>query len=98
MCVEEDIGTLNNDLPFNWIHFEGRNAAEVAKMMDYIDTKVWRPKAIVSVELEKPYRRNLETLMNRADVLFFSKVFAEGKGYDNAGDFLQVMSPFCKNT
>ncbi|GES96557.1 pfkB family kinase [Rhizophagus clarus] len=97
-CVEEVVDTLNNDLPFNWIHFEGRNAVEVAKMIDYIGTKVWRPRTKISVELEKPYRRGLETLMSRADVVFFSKVFAEGKGYDHAGDFLQVMSPFCKNT
>ncbi|CAB5357676.1 unnamed protein product [Rhizophagus irregularis] len=96
-CVEE-VDTLNNDLPFNWIHFEGRNVVEVAKMIDYIGTKVWRPRTKISVELEKPYRRGLETLMSRADVVFFSKVFAEGKGYNHAGDFLQIMSPHCKNT
>ncbi len=92
------MSTLDNDLPFNWIHFEGRNTVEAAKMIDHIDTKAWRPRTIISVELEKPYRRGLETLMNRADVIFFSKVFAEGKGYEHAGDFLQVMSQFCKNT
>ncbi|CAJ0640450.1 3081_t:CDS:2 [Entrophospora sp. SA101] len=92
--VEDD----DKIIPFNWIHFEGRNAEEEAKMIDYIDTKEWRSKAMVSVEMEKPYRRNLEVLMHRADVLFFSKVFAEGKGYNDAGNFLQIMAPFCKNT
>lgn len=88
----------NEEIPFNWIHFEGRNAAEEAKMIDYINTMDWRKNSIISVEFEKPYRKGLETLMQRADILFFSKVFAEGKGYDHAGDFLQVMSPFCKDT
>ncbi|CAG8556280.1 1889_t:CDS:2 [Funneliformis caledonium] len=98
VCTEEVVSTSNSELPFNWIHFEGRNAVEAAKMIDHIDTKDWRPRTIISVELEKPYRRGLETLMSRADVIFFSKVFAEGKGYENAGDFLKVMGPFCKNT
>ncbi|CAI2176206.1 9622_t:CDS:2 [Funneliformis geosporum] len=98
VCNEVVISTSNSDFPFNWIHFEGRNTVEEAKMIDHIDTKVWRPRTIISVELEKPYRRGLETLMSRSDVIFFSKVFAEGKGYENAGDFLQVMGPFCKNT
>ncbi|CAG8665496.1 15693_t:CDS:2, partial [Acaulospora morrowiae] len=95
-CAEEI--ARSNEVPFDWIHFEGRNAAEETKMIDYIDTMIWREKTVISVELEKPYRKGLETLMHRADALFFSKVFAEGKGYDNAGDFLQVMGPFCKDT
>ncbi|CAJ0851673.1 962_t:CDS:2 [Entrophospora sp. SA101] len=66
--VEDEDGA-----PFNWIHFEGRNAQEVSKMIDYIDSKDWRSRAIVSVELEKPYRKGLEILMNKSDVLFFSK-------------------------
>ncbi|CAG8439269.1 7437_t:CDS:2 [Ambispora leptoticha] len=89
---------LDQDIPFNWIHFEGRNTEEVAKMMDYIDTKTWRDRCIISVELEKPHREGLEDLMYRADVVFFSKIFAEGKGYDHAGNFLQVMGPYCKKT
>ncbi|KAF0521902.1 Ribokinase-like protein [Gigaspora margarita] len=88
----------NSSIPFNWIHFEGRNAAEEAKMIDYIDTKDWRNNAIISVEFEKPFRRGLEVLIDKADVLFFSKVFAEGKGYDHADEFLQIMSPYCKDT
>ncbi|CAG8463348.1 12334_t:CDS:2 [Racocetra fulgida] len=76
----------------------GRNAAEEAKMIEYIDTKDWRDKAIISVEFEKPFRRGLEVLIDKADVLFFSKVFAEGKGYDHADEFLQIMSPYCKET
>nr|CAG8472440.1 3131_t:CDS:2 [Entrophospora candida] len=98
ICTEEIVEDDDKIIPFNWIHFEGRNAEEEAKMIDYIDTKEWRSKAMVSVEMEKPYRRNLEVLMHRADVLFFSKVFAEGKGYNDAGNFLQIMAPFCKNT
>ncbi|CAG8615351.1 3539_t:CDS:2 [Ambispora leptoticha] len=97
-CAELVTDDLNQAVPFSWIHFEGRNTEEVAKMMDYIDTKEWRDRCIMSVELEKPHRKGLEDLMHRADVVFFSKVFAEGKGYDHAGDFLQVMGPYCKKT
>ncbi|CAJ0625279.1 7852_t:CDS:2 [Entrophospora sp. SA101] len=98
VCTEEMIEDDDKIVPFDWIHFEGRNAEEEAKMIDYIDTKEWRSKVIVSVELEKPYRINLEILIHRADVLFFSRAFAEAKGYDDAGSFLQTMAPFCKNT
>ncbi|CAH1758826.1 8920_t:CDS:2 [Entrophospora sp. SA101] len=100
ICAEETIFNMSNynyevededGAPFNWIHFEGRNAQEVSKMIDYIDSKDWRSRAIVSVELEKPYRKGLEILMNKSDVLFFSKVFAEGKGYINPNDFLQII-------
>ncbi|CAG8503815.1 2966_t:CDS:2 [Ambispora gerdemannii] len=98
VCDEAAMNDLNQDVPFNWIHFEGRNTEEVAKMMDHTDTKEWRNRCIISVELEKPHRKGLEDLMHRADVVFFSKVFAEGKGYDRAGDFLQVMGPYCKKT
>ncbi|KAG9295983.1 hypothetical protein G9A89_011835 [Geosiphon pyriformis] len=97
-CAEALSNDPNNGLPFNWIHFEGRNTEEVAKMIDFIDGKSWRNKCIISVELEKPHRRGLENLMHRGDVVFFSKVFAEGKGYDHPGDFLQVMGPYCKKT
>jgi len=66
--------------------------------MDYVGTKPWGSRTVVSVELEKPHRQGLEQLMRRADVIFFSKVFAEGKGYDHPGDFLTVMAPACKST
>jgi len=92
------MSSLIGDVPFHWIHFEGRNVEETAKMMDYVDTKPWGSRTVVSVELEKPHRQGLEQLMRRADVIFFSKVFAEGKGYDHPGDFLTVMAPACKST
>ncbi|CAJ0884719.1 15968_t:CDS:2, partial [Entrophospora sp. SA101] len=66
--VEDEDGA-----PFNWIHFEGRNAQEVSKMIDYIDSKDWRSRAIVSVELEKPYRKGLEILMNKSDGSYLFK-------------------------
>ncbi|CAG8467587.1 6950_t:CDS:2 [Paraglomus occultum] len=98
LCDGETMSSLIGDVPFHWIHFEGRNVEETAKMMDYVDTKPWRSRTVVSVELEKPHRHGLEHLMRRADVIFFSKVFAEGKGYDHPGDFLTVMAPACKST
>lgn len=49
----------------------------------------WLEKtSILSVEFEKPDREGIETLFKHADVCFFSKTFAEGKGFDQPTDFL----------
>ncbi|CAG8494031.1 15859_t:CDS:2 [Cetraspora pellucida] len=98
ICTIE-LASLNTSLPFNWIHLEGHNA-DAKKMIDYIDSRVWRNKTIISVRLDKPYKKGLESLMKKADVIFFSQVFAESKGYirDAAFDFLKFMGKFCKET
>ncbi|CAG8624562.1 27012_t:CDS:2 [Dentiscutata erythropus] len=97
-CTVE-IASLNSSMPYNWVHLEGHNR-EAKKMIDYIDSRIWRNKAIISVRLERPYKKGLETLIQKADVIFFSHIFAESKGYnrDGAYDFLKVMSRFCKDT
>lgn len=60
-----------------WIHFEGRipdvtNAcvAALRNMAEYAD-------AVVSVECEKPDRRGLDRAAGMADVVFYSKLWAE---------------------
>jgi ketohexokinase len=60
---------LNN---YRWIHFEGRNAAEVSKMIEIIEeyksTLQCKEMITVSVELEK-CRPELMTLLPKADVV-----------------------------
>ncbi|CAG8847315.1 13334_t:CDS:2, partial [Racocetra persica] len=70
------------------------------KMIEYIDSRIWRNKAIISVSLDKPYKKGLENLIKKADVIFFSQIFAESKGYNRvaAFDFLKFMGRFCKET
>ncbi|CAG8760964.1 3824_t:CDS:2, partial [Racocetra fulgida] len=72
---------------------------DAKKMVEYIDSRIWRNKAIISVSLDKPYKKGLENLIKRADVIFFSQIFAESKGYTRvaAFDFLKFMEAMFYN-
>ncbi|KAJ3417270.1 hypothetical protein HDV05_005726 [Chytridiales sp. JEL 0842] len=55
------------------------------------------PRFTISIEFEKPNRPSLENLLNVADVLFFSKLYAEGKGFPGAPTgFLDNIRRECK--
>eukprot|EP00299_Pterocystis_sp_00344_P010120 c4449_g1_i2.p1 GENE.c4449_g1_i2~~c4449_g1_i2.p1 ORF type:complete len:327 (+),score=81.98 c4449_g1_i2:34-981(+) len=70
--------------PWDWIHFEGRNCVEVVQCLQLIQqfneglfgSPVSESKIIISVELEKGNRPNIELLVPYADVLFVSHEFA----------------------
>ncbi|CAG8704402.1 1271_t:CDS:2 [Gigaspora margarita] len=96
-CTVE-IASLNTSIPFNWIHLEGHHT-DAKKMVDYIDSRVWRNQSILSIKLDRPYKNGSENLIQKADIIFFSHIFAESKGYNHKGvyDFLKVMSRFCKD-
>ncbi|KAK7921808.1 hypothetical protein WMY93_008710 [Mugilogobius chulae] len=73
---------------FHWIHFEGRNAAEQARMIQQVE--LWnksvseeKKKITVSVEIEK-VREELYQLFNMADVVFVSKDVAQSLGFESA--------------
>lgn len=59
---------------FNWIHFEGRNIDNVARMIDWIDAKAvkdgWRGSLTISVEFEKPDRERIDTLMDKVGLFW----------------------------
>jgi hypothetical protein len=56
-----------------------------------------KPKFTISIEFEKNNRPGLDSLLPRADVLLFSKVYAEGKGFPGAPTgFLDNMRRECK--
>lgn len=57
-----------------WIHCEGRNPTETAKLIHRF--KLDWPEIPISVEIEKP-RDQLELLLRNVDVLIFSRAYVE---------------------
>ncbi|KAK2789744.1 hypothetical protein FQN52_005869 [Onygenales sp. PD_12] len=51
------------------------------------------PKDKISVEIEKPGREGLQELAAAADVVFYSKSWAVGNGYESAMECLEAQSP-----
>lgn len=74
---------------FDWIHFEGRNVEDALRMLKH--TRKVAPHARCSVEIEKP-RDGIESLFNEADVLLFSRAYANALGITDANRFLDVIS------
>lgn len=73
-------------LPIDWIHFEGRNVAELEKMLNRV--KQIRPDLKISIEAEK-IRTGLEAILPMADLLLCSKVYAKHNGFDEPQAFLE---------
>ncbi len=73
----------------DWVHFEGRNLVQVRQMLESLRRN--HPRLPCSIEAEKP-REGIEKLFPYADLLMFSRDFAQHRGYENAGEFLQHMS------
>lgn len=74
--------------PFDWIHFEGRNLAELERMIAHL--RAQRPQLRISLEAEKP-REGLERVLGLPDVLLCSRALAEHFGHGEAGAFLRAM-------
>lgn len=82
-----------NALPierFDWLHFEGRNIQETAKMLGLARQRLIDQP--VSLEIEKP-RPGIESLLPLADLIIFSRAYADSLGYDEAPRFLLAMKP-----
>jgi ketohexokinase len=84
---------------FNWVHFEGRNVNNAIKQIEWLENKAtqegWRHQLTISVELEKPDREDIDSLLDKGDVVFFSKLFAERRGFKQADDFLKAYAKYC---
>ncbi|RDI80358.1 PAB-dependent poly(A)-specific ribonuclease subunit [Venturia inaequalis] len=78
-----------NDVSYEWWHFEGRIPDITLKCMQYIAKT--RGEATISVEIENPDRKGLEKLVEVADVVFYSKSWAWAQGYNNPTTFLQKL-------
>jgi ketohexokinase len=71
---------------FDWLHFEGRNVPETARMLRRARDLV--PGVPRSVEIEKP-RDGIHQLYELADVLMVSRHYARAVGYADAPAVLQ---------
>ncbi|EXV00752.1 ribokinase/pfkB superfamily protein [Metarhizium robertsii] len=67
--------------PTLW-HFEGRIPETTLACMRLLRQKL--PEANISVEVEKPGREGLSQLAQEADVVFYSRVWAESRGHRSA--------------
>lgn len=66
-----------------WVHFEGRHPPETARMIERVRRE--RPALPISVEIEKP-RPGIEALLTGADVLIYSRAYAQSVLAEGADD------------
>ncbi len=72
---------------FDWVHFEGRALEQLVPMMRRARGMCGVP---VSLEVEKP-RAGIEELFDEADLLFFSRDYAQKSGFDSAQTLLKQL-------
>ncbi|GAT27211.1 PfkB family kinase [Aspergillus luchuensis] len=83
MTVDEFTQIAGNLTNPTWFHFEGRIPDVTLSCIRYLRQRY--PSATISVEVEKPGREGLQKLAEEADVVFYSKSWA------------QVRAPLIKN-
>ena len=69
---------------YDWVHFEGRDVGELERMLLHLRAVDGPP---CSLEVEKP-RPGIERLFPLADMLLFSRHYAQARGYATAADLL----------
>ncbi|KAG8159943.1 hypothetical protein KVR01_010580 [Diaporthe batatas] len=72
----------NEDAADMWWHFEGRIPETSLQCIRHL--RLCYPRSRISVEIEKPARQGLRALAAEADVVFYSKSWAESEGYPSA--------------
>ncbi|KAH8891337.1 putative PfkB family kinase [Thozetella sp. PMI_491] len=65
-----------------WWHFEGRIPETTLKCVQHLRRS--QPGCKISVEVERPGREGLTDLAAQADVVFYSRNWAESRGYTSA--------------
>ncbi|KAF2837919.1 Ribokinase-like protein [Patellaria atrata CBS 101060] len=70
-----------------WWHFEGRIPNIALECMKLLRHRL--PHARISVEIEKPGRDGLQAMAAEADVVFYSRAWAQDKGFDDPEGFLR---------
>jgi len=78
-----------------WYHFEGRIPDVTLDCIRYLRKSV--PGVKVSVEIEKFPRHGLQELVPEADVIFYSKTWAVGNGYNDGKACLQAQAKLAPN-
>lgn len=76
---------------FDWLHFEGRHVTETICMLQR--TKQSFPHLPISIEIEKP-RPDITQLFAYADVLLFSKNYANSQKFNDPQLFLTKMRQY----
>ncbi|XP_033748278.1 ketohexokinase-like isoform X2 [Pecten maximus] len=84
---------------YKWIHVEGRPAPDaynqiMCSVVEYNDTVV--EKITISLELEKPGRPELDSLIQYADVVFISKEKADEERLYSKEDVVRAYIKRCK--
>ncbi|KAJ0421971.1 Ribokinase-like protein [Aspergillus carlsbadensis] len=93
----EEFKTIINGLRSStgWFHFEGRIPEVTLACIRYIRDRF--PDTTISVEVEKPGREGLQELAQEADVVFYSKTWAQNSGYHSAEECVQKQSSLTRN-
>ncbi|KAL4929224.1 ketohexokinase [Aspergillus undulatus] len=79
-----------------WFHFEGRIPDVTFACIRHLQTHY--PSVKVSVEVEKPGREGLQELAREADVVFYSKSWAQANGYTSAEECVRKQASLAQNT
>ncbi|KAI0157423.1 Ribokinase-like protein [Xylariaceae sp. FL1272] len=95
MTFDEFVHAVEDLTGYTWFHFEGRIPSTTLQCIQWLRRS--RPNAKVSVEIEKPGRMGLEELAVAADVVFYSRSWAESKAYESAEEFLRAQSAQARN-
>jgi ketohexokinase len=81
---------------FDWVHLEGRNPGETAKLIDRIAAEC--PELPISVEIEKP-RPGIEALFRLPDtapsIIIVARAFAQQQGAEDPEAFLERFARQC---
>lgn len=75
---------------YDWLHFEGRNIADTRQMLQR--AAELHPRLPRSVEIEKP-RPDIETLLPLANLLLFSRHYAQACGVTDGAALLAGLHP-----
>lgn len=78
-----------------WCHFEGRIPEVTLACVQHL--RQHHPTVKISVELEKPNREGLQDLAALADVVFYSKSWSQGKGYQSGEECLRSQVTLTSN-
>lgn len=73
---------------YDWFHLEGRHVSETTQILHAIQSS--RIDQPISIEIEKE-RPHIDSLLQLADVLIFSRAFITGRGFDNAANFFDSL-------
>ncbi|KAI2473717.1 Ribokinase-like protein [Annulohypoxylon bovei var. microspora] len=90
MTIDEFVTAADEVGDEAWFHFEGRIPETTLQCIRYLRRSF--PNTRVSVEVEKPGREGLEDLAAEADVVFYSRSWAESKRYESAQRCLSAQS------